>query len=229
MGQSSTPAAATARALLRSRDRATLATSLAGAPYASLVLAATAADGAPLLLISTLAQHTVNIAADPRVALLFDGTGGLDEPLTGPRVSVLGVAERSDDAVLRARYLARHPSAALYAGFADFHLYRVAVERAHLVAGFGRIDWIAAAALLPPGLAALAAHEAALLDELNEGDPGLLLGRAGEGWLLTGVDAEGLDLRRAGAVARVDFPAPVADAAAARAAFARLAERAGGG
>jgi putative heme iron utilization protein len=229
MGQSSTPAAATARALLRSRDRATLATSLAGAPYASLVLAATAADGAPLLLISTLAQHTVNIAADPRVALLFDGTGGLDEPLTGPRVSVLGVAERSDDAVLRARYLARHPSAALYAGFADFHLYRVAVERAHLVAGFGRIDWIAAAALLPPGLAALAADEAALLDELNEGDPGLLLGRAGEGWLLTGVDAEGLDLRRAGAVARVDFPAPVADAAAARAAFARLAERAGGG
>jgi putative heme iron utilization protein len=229
MGQSSTPAAATARALLRSRDRATLATSLAGAPYASLVLAATAADGAPLLLISTLAQHTVNIAADPRVALLFDGTGGLDEPLTGPRVSVLGVAERSDDAVLRARYLARHPSAALYAGFADFHLYRVAVERAHLVAGFGRIDWIAAAALLPPGIAALAADEAALLDELNEGDPGLLLGRAGEGWLLTGVDAEGLDLRRAGAVARVEFPAPVADAAAARAAFARLAERAGGG
>src|SRR3954452_15646046 len=41
MSQSSTPPAATARALLRSRDRATLATSLAGAPYASLVLTAT--------------------------------------------------------------------------------------------------------------------------------------------------------------------------------------------
>ena len=229
MGQSSTPPAATARALLRSRDRATLATSLAGAPYASLVLAATGADGAPLLLISTLAQHTINIAADKRVALLFDGTGGLDEPLTGPRVSVLGVAERSDDCGLRARYLARHPSAALYAGFADFHLYRVAVERAHLVAGFGRIDWIAAADLLPPGIAALAADEPALLDELNKGDPGLLLGRAGEGWHLTGIDAEGVDLRRAGSVARLDFPSPVADAAAARAAFARLAQVSRGG
>jgi putative heme iron utilization protein len=221
--------AATARALLRSRDRATLATSLAGAPYASLVLAATAADGAPLLLISDLAQHTVNIAGEARVALLFDGTGELDEPLTGPRVSVLGRAERSDDARLRARYLARHPSASRYAGFGDFHLYRIAVERAHLVAGFGRIDWIAAADLLPPGIAALAAEEAALLDEMNEGDPGTLLGRPGEGWRLTGIDAEGLDLRRAGTVVRLAFPAPVTDAAAARAAFARLAAAARAG
>src|SRR3954451_5656326 len=100
MSEAASTPAATARALLRSRDRATLATSLAGAPYASLVLTATAADGAPLLLISTLAQHTINIVADKRVALLFDGTGGLDEPLTGPRVSVLGAAERSDDSGL---------------------------------------------------------------------------------------------------------------------------------
>ncbi|HEX3499109.1 MAG TPA: pyridoxamine 5'-phosphate oxidase family protein [Stellaceae bacterium] len=222
MTEPSVPPAATARALLRSRDRATLATSLAGAPYASLVLVATAADGAPLLLISDLAQHTINIAGDPRVALLLDGTEALDEPLTGPRVTILGRAERSDDAALRARYLSRHPSAAGYAAFADFHLYRVAVERAHLVAGFGRIDWIAAEDLLPPGIAALAADEAALVDELNEGDPGALLGRKGEGWRLTGIDAEGLDLRRAGMVARLDFSAPVGDAAAARAAFARL-------
>jgi putative heme iron utilization protein len=223
MTEPSAPPAATARVLLRSRDRATLATSLAGAPYASLVLAATAADGAPLLLISDLAQHTVNIAGDSRVALLFDGTGELDEPLTGPRLSVLGRAERNDDARLRARYLARHPSASRYAGFADFHLYRIAVERGHLVAGFGRIDWIAAADLLPPDIAALAAEEAALLDEMNDGDPGALLGRPGEGWRLTGIDAEGLDLRRAGAVARLAFPVPVTDSAAARAAFARLA------
>lgn len=223
MTEPSVPPAATARALLRSRDRATLATSLAGAPYASLVLVATAADGAPLLLISDLAQHTINIAGEQRVALLFDGTGELDEPLTGPRATILGRAEPSDDAALRARYLVRHPSAALYAGFADFHLYRVAVERAHLVAGFGRISWIAAEDLLPAGIAALAAEEAALLDEFNGGDPGALLGRPGEGWRLTGIDAEGLDLRRAGAVARLAFPAPVADAAAARAAVARLA------
>src|SRR5260221_12401044 len=88
-GPPAPPAALTARRLLRSLDRAWLATSLAaslgGGPYASLVLVATAPDGSPLLLVSDLAQHAVNIAAEPRVALLFDGTAGLPRPLAGPR------------------------------------------------------------------------------------------------------------------------------------------------
>jgi len=145
------PPALLARRLLRGLDRAVLATSLDGWPYASLVMVATAPEGQPLLLISDLAQHTMNISGEPRVSLLFDGTAGRDEPLTGPRVSLLGEAHRVEDARLLQRFVARHPSAGLYAGFGDFHLYRVAAERAHLVAGFGRIDWIAAADLLPAG------------------------------------------------------------------------------
>lgn len=231
------PPATTARQLLRGLDRATLATALAGgAPYASLVLVATAPDGAPLLLISDLAQHTMNIAAEPRVALLFDGTAGRDEPLTGPRLAVLGRAERSADAGLRARFLARHPSAAVYAGFADFRLYCVAVDRAHLVAGFGQIDWIAAADLLPPGLAALAASEGEIVRHMNADHADAvdlyaraLLGRAGEGWRLTGIDAEGADLRRGGEVARLPFAAPVGDAQQARAALVALARQARAG
>jgi putative heme iron utilization protein len=173
------------------------------------------------------------MAAEPRVALLFDGTAGLAEPLTGARATVLGRAERSADERLRARFLARHPGAALYAGFGDFHLYRVAVERAHLVAGFGRIDWIAAAELLPPGLAALAESEDDIVRHMNEDHEAavalyarVLLGRQGEGWRLTGIDAEGIDLRRDGEVARLDFAAPVGDAQAARAALVRLAQEA---
>ena len=231
------PAAITARRLLRSLDRATLATALSGgAPYASLVLMATAPDGAPLLLISDLAQHTINIAAEPRIALLLDGTAGLDEALAGPRLTLVGRAERNADERLRARFLARHPAAALYAGFADFHLYSIAVARAHLVAGFGRIDWIEAGDLLPPGLAALGATEDEIVRDMNEGQGDAvaliaraLLGRAGDGWRLTGIDAEGADLRRGGEVARLDFAEPVADAGQARAALARLAQAARAG
>ncbi len=234
------PPPVAARRLLRSLDRAVLATALVpalgGGPYASLVLAATAADGAPLLLISDLAQHTVNIAAEPGVALLLDGTAGYDEPLTGPRLTVLGRAERSADARLRARFLARHPSAARYAGFADFHLYRVAAARAHLVAGFGRIDWIEAGDLLPPSIAALAAAEDEIVRHMNEDHAEavalyakVLLGRAGDGWHLTGIDAEGIDLRRGGEVARLDFAAPVGDAQQARAALVALAQQARAG
>ena len=219
-----------ARDLVRGLDRGVLATTMDGRPYASLVLVATAADGAPLLLISDLAQHTMNIAADPRISLLFDGTAGREEPLTGPRVSILGQAERRADPPLLERFCARHPSASFYAGFADFHLYRIAVERAHLVAGFGRIHWIEAADLLPLGLDGLAAAEAGIVRHMNEDHAdaiqlyaGVLLGRTGDGWVLTGVDAEGADLRRGGEVARLSFPEKVQDPQGVRDALVRLA------
>ena len=75
-------------------SQCSLATSLpgdaAGWPYASLVLVAVDHDLTPILLLSDLAEHTRAIQADGRVSLLFDGTAGLDQPLTGPRVTVVG-------------------------------------------------------------------------------------------------------------------------------------------
>ena len=141
------------RKLLRGADRAALATSLPSAayqawPYASLVLMAAATDGSPILFISDLSEHAKNIAADNRVSLLIDGTAGLKDPLTGPRVSILARAVRADQPELKARFLARHAGAKIYAGFADFHVYRLEVTRAHFVAGFGRIHWIEAAEII---------------------------------------------------------------------------------
>ena len=51
------------------------------------------------------------------------------------------------DESLVALFVARHPSAGMYAGFKDFRLYRMTVARAHLVAGFGAIHWIDGGAL----------------------------------------------------------------------------------
>ncbi len=141
--------AAQARALMAG-DRASLATIQragapgAGAPLASLVLTAPARDGAPVLLISRLAEHTKNLLADPRASLLFDGTAGLADPLTGGRVTVIGAFAPSDDPADRAAFLARHEGAGLYAEFADFAVWRMTIAHAHLVAGFGRIHWLTA-------------------------------------------------------------------------------------
>jgi putative heme iron utilization protein len=140
-----------ARDLMRAQTTASFGTLMDGAPYVSLVLVAFDADGSPLLLLSRLAQHTNNLLADPHVSLLFDGTAGLEYPLTGPRLTVLGLAVVCTDPVARERYVERHPSASAYAGFSDFDLYRIAIERGHLVAGFGKIAWIEAARLLGGG------------------------------------------------------------------------------
>jgi len=224
-----------ARRLVRAQDKGSLATLLAadGTPYASLVLYATLPDATPVLLLSALAEHTKNLAAEPRASLLIDGTAGLADPLTGARVTLTGRIEAIDDPAAAARYLARHPSAERYAGFGDFRFYALRVARAHLVAGFGRIHWIEASALLDAPTGALAAREADIVGHMNDDHREALdlyatrlLGRSGAGWRMTGIDAEGCDLRRAGETARLDFPARVADADAARRELVRLARAA---
>ncbi len=131
-----------ARRLLRMATKASLATLLArmpGHPYASLVLVATEPDGTPLFLISRLALHTQNLAADARASLLIDGTDGLADPLTGGRVTLIGHARPVHSATAHARFLARHPAAQAYASFADFTMYALHAVSGHYVGGFGRI------------------------------------------------------------------------------------------
>jgi putative heme iron utilization protein len=229
------------RELIRSLDRAALATALPAAdaaepawPYASLVLVAVDHDLSPLLLLSDLAEHTKAIAKDPRVSLLFDGTGGLAQPLTGPRVTVLGRAAKTDDERLKKRFLRHHPDAEMYAGFRDFNFYRVSLERAHLVGGFGKIRWIEPGELLAlPALPDLAASEEGIVTHMNEDHSDAvqlyaskLVGQGGEGWAMTGIDREGLDLRQAGTVARLSLDVPLAAAGEARMALVALVKRA---
>ena len=225
------------RELVRSRDRAALATALAVGgghwPYASLVLAAVDHDLTPILLLSDLAEHTKAIAGDDRVSLLFDGTHDLDQPLTGPRVTLVGRAVRTDDRRLAQRFLARHPDAEIYAGFRDFCFYRVAVERAHMVAGFGKIRWLSAEEVKAVPAGGLAESEAGIVSHMNEDHADALqlyanrlLGLPGADWRMTGIDAEGIDLRRVGKVARLAFDAPLGAATEARKVLVELVAKA---
>src|SRR5688572_9145522 len=106
-----------AKTLMREARSGALATLMAssGDPYCSLVNVASAADGAPLLLISRLAIHTKNVLADPRVSLMLDERKPGD-PLEGARVMLMGEAQRTDSVDARRRYLARQPEAEIFAG-----------------------------------------------------------------------------------------------------------------
>src|ERR1700760_2133340 len=66
-------------------------------PFVSLVLPALDAAGRPLLLLSDLSDHARNLKRDPQASLLFDGTAGLAEPLTGPRLTLIGRVAPADD------------------------------------------------------------------------------------------------------------------------------------
>lgn len=224
---------------MRRAGRVALASALArdssAWPYASLVLVALDHDASPLLMLSDLADHSRNLAADPRVGLLFDGTAGWRDPLAGARACVLGRIEPAPSTRLLARYVARHPAAEAYAGFGDFKLYRVAVERAHLVAGFGRVHWIGADQVLfdTAGAEALAEAEVAILGHMNQDHAEAVqqiaryvLGLDGDGWRLVGIDPEGCDFGRDGSLARAAFDKKAVDGESARAELLRLAKRA---
>lgn len=215
------------RRVARACRKASLATVLAdsgGAPYVSLVTVAFDHDLAPLLLLSGLSDHTRNLVADNRCSLLLDGTDGHANPQTGPRVTLTGRAARvaDDDGRLRARFLARHPGAALYAGFGDFALWRVAPDRAHFVGGFGRAVWFPAPfGLRPEALVALGAAEPALIARANAA----LAGRLGA-WRVAAVDADGADLTDGQQARRVAFPRMAESADDALAALGELAHHA---
>jgi len=230
--------AAAVRGLIRAADRAALAVTLGdGAPYASLVLVACDVAARPILLISQLAEHTQSIQRDPTVSLLFDGTAGMDDALSGARASVQGRAEKTDDPALRARFLARHPSAAVYADFTDFAFYSVTPMRAHFIGGFGRIGWVEGTAVIDAAAsdAALAESEADVVEHMNDDHAGAVALYAGmadgpqpadAAWVMTGIDPEGCDLRWGGRVLRVPFSRRIESAEAARGELVRMVKAA---
>ncbi|HAA91027.1 MAG TPA: heme iron utilization protein [Rhodospirillaceae bacterium] len=224
------------RLLLRRANRATLATIDEGKdPYASLVIIACRPNGTPILLLSNLAEHTKNLTLNSQVSLLIDGTQGLDDPLTGARVTIQGRIAKSEDTNDRRRFLNRHSSASVYADFADFSFYSVNLTRGHLVAGFGRIDWIDGNEILfdCAGCEELIEAESDILTHMNEdhADAVDLYAKQagfedGNGWEMTGIDPEGIDLRKGAKIVRVDFESVIFDAKDARLVLAGLAKQA---
>lgn len=236
-GPAKVPADAAARAIARGCLKAALATldRATGHPYASLVTVATAMDATPVVLISRLALHTQNILADTRASILFDASGSAGDPLAGGRVTFIGRMERTEEPALRRRFLARHAEAESYADFPDFGFFRLVVERAHYVGGFGRIvPFDAGQILLDVSKAAgLAEAEPEIIDHMNEDHAAAvelyatrLAGGSGGAWRMTGIDPEGCDVMSAGDVRRIPFSVPVTTPALARQELARLAAQA---
>lgn len=103
-----------ARACLRHYRAGTLATlsqRLAGYPFGSAVPFVLDHAARPVILVSRLAEHTRNIAADHRVSLHVSSAAG--DVQAGTRLTLVGDAARAtwDLSALRARYLRYFPDA----------------------------------------------------------------------------------------------------------------------
>lgn len=234
-GADATPSAAeVSKTLLRAALKGGLATldKGSGHPYASLVTVATEPDGTPLLLISKLALHTQNLAVDARASLLIDGTSPTGDTLAGGRVTFIGRLEPSESATARARFLARHPAAEVYADFPDFRFHALRIERAHFIGGFGRIVDIEAKSLMTDisEATALIEAESGIIAHMNEDHADAValyaeqLGKVAGGapWRMSGIDPEGCDLIGATQGVRIGFPEKIKTAGDARRVLVQL-------
>lgn len=114
-----------------------------GAPFVSLVTVARTGPTSVAMLLSGLAVHTKNLLRNNSASLLLVSPGGEQgDPLAGARVTLTGTVTRlarDDDGAVREAFLAKHPSASMYADFGDFAFFVLEIDQAHLVAGFGKI------------------------------------------------------------------------------------------
>src|ERR1700758_4671859 len=122
-----------ARTLLHSRrigSLSTLSRKQPGFPFGSLMPYGLDEQGRPVFLISTMAMHTQNLAADGRASLLVTQPDASGDPLGAARVtlvgSVLPIADR-EIAQTRDLYLARHENSKYWVDFEDFSFYRMNV------------------------------------------------------------------------------------------------------
>ena len=225
-----------AKKLLREGRSGALASLMAGSgdPYCSLVNVATEPSGAPLMLLSRLAIHTQNILADSRVSLMLDERKEGD-PLQGARVMLTGKVAEERSALARTAYLLRHPEAEQYVDFTDFSFFRMQINRAHLVAGFGRIVDLSAADILTDvsDAAALLEAQGEAIAHMNADHAEAcrlyatrLLGGADGDWACVGIDPEGLELQNGRTALRLFFPQRVTAPGPLRAMLKQLADEA---
>lgn len=231
------PDAELARTLAASQTRATFCTLTAdGYPYGSAVSYAVDHTGAPVLLVSDMAEHTVNVRGDDRVSLLVaaDTPDGAD-PLSTARMTLLGRMHLLENpGEHREAYLAAHPYASYYADFTDFGFWRLDVEQCRFVGGFGHMSWVdgdayAAAAVDPVALEGdgIIAHMNNDHAEANLAYATVLAGLTdATASRMVGIDRHGITLRvetpEAPRMARLGFPEPLASAADARPAVIEL-------
>jgi putative heme iron utilization protein len=136
--------ASTLRRLLAAQPVAALATLHRGEPAVSMVPFVLPPGAAHLVIhVSSLATHTADMLAHPRVGLLVmaDATGGAS-PQALPRVSLQADAEQLPGdsemhAQARAQYAARFPDAAITFELPDFSFFLLRPISARLVGGFG--------------------------------------------------------------------------------------------
>ena len=227
------------RQLMRSCSRGYLATNLSKEnknkyfsdinetiPYVTFVMTAFDHDGSPLLLLSDLSEHTKNLKSNDMVSILFfeenrdeesfpifESNESYEDPMSRPRLTVIGRLKKSKKIEHKERFISRHSVSKLYSNFADMNLYKLEISGGHLTGGFAKVKWFNKDELTIKGFSGFSEDEIDIVKHMNEQHKEsikqyskfFLDASNFENYNIVGIDPEGFDLRYNDKLKRISF------------------------
>ncbi len=212
----------------------TLSVDVAGYPFGSVTPYCLDRDFVPNILISSIAQHTKNIKANPKVSLLISETHTQSNKQALSRLTYIGEAQKVvDDTDIKKRYLSYFPAASSYFKTHDFSFYRIHPVRLRFIGGFGKIYWIEAEDLKLQNIFSID-EELRIVEHMNTDHQHNLkdyvhfylnhLCGEGEEIRLMGLDQFGVDLSVNEVKRRIHFKQPLQSPSEARSVFVEMAK-----
>ena len=226
------------RTLVASGRTASLSTlTESGYPYGSIVSYVTDDNGEPVILISDLAEHTINARINKKASMLITESYEGGDPLGQSRLTLVGsLSIISDSNEIRETYLKVHQHASFYVDYADFNFWKLSVQECRFVGGFGHMSWVTSEDYRNAEVDPLFENAAGIIEHMNtdHSDANLLyvqafasLPECSEATML-GVDRYGITLRAITVdgprMARIGFPSPLKSDEDARPAIIALLE-----
>jgi heme iron utilization protein len=129
----------------------TLSRKAEGWPFGSLAPFALSKRGEPLVLFSNLAEHTQNLLWDARVSMFVQDSLALADPQAGARVTLLctaTVVAKPEIDEARQAYLQRFPTTIGLLQLGDFRFFKLQIEQARYIGGFGEMYWLSGVDML---------------------------------------------------------------------------------
>lgn len=211
----------------------TISLDVPGYPFGSVTPYCLDSNFIPNILISSIAQHTKNIIANPKVSLLINEKNIKANKQSLSRLTYVGEAQKvTDDADIKKRYISYFSAASEYFETHNFSFYRINPVRLRFIGGFGKIYWIEKESLTLKNIFPLM-DELKVVEHMNKDHLQNLkdymhfyLGhenKEGDVLRMIGLDQFGVDLSLNEVKHRIDFKIPLESASLARSIFVEMA------
>ena len=212
-------------------------------PYSTFTLVAYDYDSSPIFLLSDLSEHTTNLKSNNLISLMVceeeknyrffpkfkKQFGNYEDPMSRPRITLIGEVKITKDLSHKRRFLSRHPAANLYSNFNDMNFYILKIKSAHLVGGFAHVRWFSKNELLCKDFNNFKEMEFDVIEHMNSHHKESvdlystkILKNKTKNWEIVGIDPDGFDLRKGKNLTRLFFEKQLNDAKKLRGVFVNL-------